>query len=93
MEERQTQGVHKVTITGRHTGTITGVSNVLSFDEREILLDTEQGMLMMKGRELHISRLTLELGEVDIDGKVDSLTWSDGGHAQKSESMLGRLFR
>ena len=50
MEERQTQGVHKVTITGRHTGTITGVSDVLSFDEREILLDTEQGMLMVKGR-------------------------------------------
>lgn len=86
--------VHKVLMTNRRNCTINGVSDVLSFDIHEILLETEQGMLMIKGDELHVSRLTLEKGEVDIDGRIDSFTYSDvagGGH--KSESLLTRLFR
>ena len=40
--------------------------------QREILLETEQGMLMIRGNELHVNRLTLDKGEVDIDGRIDS---------------------
>lgn len=94
MEEKQTAGAHKVTINGRHSGTISGVSDVLSFDVNEILLETEQGMLMVKGSQLHVNRLTLEKGEVDIDGKIDSLTYSNANVRKESgESLLGRLFR
>ena len=68
---------------------ITGVNDVLSFDVHEILLETEQGMLMIKGQELHVSRLMLDKGEVDI------FTYSDvaGSAPGKSESLLSRLFR
>lgn len=86
--------MHKVTMTNRRTCTINGVNDVLSFDIHEILLETEQGMLMIKGSDLHVSRLTLDKGEVDVDGKIDSFTYSDvvaGGH--KNESLLARLFR
>ena len=51
-------------------------------------------MLMIKGADLHVSRLTLEKGEVDIDGKIDSLTYSENmsmGH--KAESLFARLFK
>lgn len=85
---------HKVTMTNRRTCTINGVNDVLSFDIHEILLETEQGMLMIKGDELHVNRLTLDKGEVDVDGKIDSFTYSDvaaGGH--QSESFLAKLFR
>ena len=51
-------------------------------------------MLMIKGDDLHVSRLTLEKGEVDIDGKIDSFTYSDvAGAGHKNESLLSRLFR
>ncbi len=96
MEEKQgqIQGVHRVTITGRRNGTISGVSDVLSFDVGEIVLETTEGMLMIKGEELHVSRLTLEKGEVDIDGKIDSLTYSDHGRKnRKAESLFGRMFQ
>ncbi len=86
--------IHKVVMTNRRNCTVNGVNDVLSFDIHEILLETEQGMLMIKGDELHVSRLTLEKGEVDIDGKIDSFTYSDmmsAGH--KNESLLRRLFR
>ena len=74
---------------------INGVSDVLSFDVGEVLLETEQGMLMIRGSELHVSRLTLEKGEVDIDGRIDSLTYSEqtASAGSKAESLLSRLFR
>jgi sporulation protein YabP len=73
---------------------LTGVVDVLSFDLNEIILETDQGMLMIKGSELHVNRLTLEKGEVDIDGKVDSFTYSEqAGMGGKGESLLSRLFK
>lgn len=88
------QRVHKMMLTNRRTCTINGVCDVLSFDIHEILLETDQGMLMIKGDDLHVNRLTLEKGEVDIDGKIDSLTYSDtGGYQAKGESFLSKLFK
>jgi len=97
MEDRQLQQNlkgHKLIINGRKTVNITGVNDVLSFDAGEVLLQTEQGILMIRGTELHVNRLTLEKGEVDIDGRIDSLTYSDGaGSSKSSESLFGRLFK
>ena len=95
MDEKQAQGTaHRVMIQGRHSGTISGVSDVLSFDLNEIVLQTTQGMLMIRGQELHMNRLTLEKGEVDIEGKIDSFVYSEQkGENGKDTSFLGRLFR
>lgn len=88
------QRVHKLTLNNRRTCTISGVVDVLSFDLGEILLETDQGMLMIKGSELHVNRLTLEKGEVDIEGKIDSLTYSEvSGYSNKSESLFSKLFK
>lgn len=85
---------HKVTMTNRQLCLITGVKDVLSFDVKEVLLETEQGMLAIKGEDLHVSRLNLEVGEVDVDGKVDSFTYSDmSGLSHKGESLFAKLFR
>ena len=85
---------HKLMLTDRRTCTISGVNDVLSFDINEILLETEQGMLMIKGNELHVSRLSLDKGEVDIDGRIDSFTYSENsGYSGKGESILARLFK
>ena len=85
---------HKLVLNNRRCGNLTGVSDVLSFDENEIILETDQGMLMMKGKELHVSRLMLDKGEVDIDGRIDSVTYSEqGSRTERTESFLGRLFK
>jgi sporulation protein YabP len=94
MEEKQYTKAHKLILSNRRTGTITGVSDVISFDITEVLLETEQGMLMIKGSDLHVNRLTLEKGEIDLEGKIDSLAYSDVTSYQKQgESLLGRLFK
>lgn len=85
---------HKLILNNRRCGNLTGVSDALSFDENEIILETDQGMLMMKGKELHVSRLMLDKGEVDIDGRIDSVTYSEqGSRTERTESLLGRLFK
>lgn len=93
MEERSVKTSHNISMYGRETVNITGVKDVLSFDAGEVLLDTDQGILMIRGQELHVSRLTLEKGEVDVDGRVDSLAYSDTGTGKSGESFLGRLFK
>lgn len=93
MEEKSVRTNHSLTLNGREAAMITGVKDVLSFDAGEVLLDTEQGILMIRGQELHVSRLTLEKGEVDVDGRIDSLTYSDTGYGKTGESFLGRLFK
>lgn len=89
-----TSRMHKVSMTNRRTCTISGVNDVLSFDIQEVLLETEQGMLMIKGEDLHVNRLSLDKGEVDVEGKIDSFTYSDvSGSGGKKDSLLGKLFR
>ena len=67
MEDLNTTGrMHKIIMTNRRTCAVNGVNDVLSFDLREILLETEQGMLMVKGTDLHVNRVNLEKGEIDF---------------------------
>ena len=85
---------HKLILNNRRTCSLTGINDVLSFDENEIILETEQGMLMIKGNELHVNRLMLDKGEVDVDGRIDSFTYSEQSNmAAKGESLLARLFK
>ena len=73
---------------------VTGVLDVLSFDLNEILLETEQGMLMVKGTDLHVNRLSVEKGEVDLSGNIDSIAYSSAAPTGKQgENFLSNLFK
>lgn len=92
-QSTKTAHTHKISLLGRKTCALNGVVDVLAFDVNEIILETEQGMLMIKGNELHVTRLSLEKGEVDVEGRVDSLAYSDLPSSQgRKESFFGRLF-
>ena len=87
MEEISGTKSHKLILNNRRTGSFTGILDVLSFDVGEILLETELGMLDLKGKDLHVNRLNLEKGEADIEGeKVPEVTG-------KKDKMFGRIFR
>lgn len=95
MEEKQLRGPHKLVVNNRKTSLVTGVLDVLSFDLNEILLETEQGMLMVKGTDLHVNRLSVEKGEVDLSGSIDSIAYSNISQtaAKTTESFLSKLFK
>ena len=67
---------HKMVMINRKSCSLTGVADVIAFDENEVILETDMGMLMLKGQGLHVKRLTLEQGEVELEGKLDSFLYS-----------------
>ena len=94
MEENKLVKSHKVSLLNRNTGNFTGVLDVISFDISEILLETEQGMLNVKGKDLHVNRLNLEKGEVDIEGTIDILSYSQVPMSvKKPENVFGKWFK
>ena len=67
---------------------------MISFDENTIVLDTDMGLLTIRGKDLHVNRLSLEKGEVDLSGNIDSIAYSDVHAEQKQgENLFARLFR
>lgn len=92
MEEKQRVNNHKLILDARKKAALTGVLDVISFDAKEIVLETEMGIMTIRGEELHVNRLTLEKGEVDIDGKMDSFCYADRKNMGE-DSFLKRMFR
>lgn len=94
MDDKQIQlKPHKVLMNARKSAEITGVRDVRSFDEQEIVLETELGILMISGTDLHVGRLTLEKGEIDITGRINSMVYTElKGKLKSGESVLARLF-
>jgi len=94
MEEKMSIRPHRLSLENRNSGTITGIREVVSFDENQVVLDTDMGLLTLKGKELHINRLTLEKGEVDLNGNIESIFYSSNEALRRSgESLLSRLFK
>lgn len=68
---------HHVILEDRARLSVTGVEDVISFDENEIITRTAQGNLIIRGTELHIGKLTLDSGEVSVSGLVQELCYEE----------------
>ena len=68
---------HQITLEGRKKLVITGVREVESFNESCIILRTESGGLVVDGQELHIEKLSLDGGDVIVEGLVDAISYED----------------
>lgn len=94
MDEKQGVRPHSCHLINRTMTNLTGVLEVISFDENQVAMDTDMGLLTVKGKELHVSRLSVEQGEVDVEGTVESLVYSSNEAYRKSgQSFLTRLFK
>ena len=65
--------VHRVELDGRERLTILGVEDVERFDETGIVLSTSAGVLTVTGEDLHIGKLSLDGGELHVDGRIDGI--------------------
>ncbi len=85
------QPAHNLVIEGRARASVSGVTDVESFDENEIIMATTQGVLFMRGTALRIERLSLDTGDVSIEGNIDRFEYED--NARETGGFFGRLFR
>lgn len=81
---------HSVILEGRERLSVSGVLEVQSFDEEQIQLETVRGMLLIRGRGLHVERLQLEVGELLVQGEVGLLEYEDS--LPQRSGLWGRLF-
>ncbi len=89
MAENTLHKPHKLILDNRSLLTLSGVEDVSGFDDSTISVRLADGSLVVKGTGLHISRLSLDTGDVVIDGTVNALQYLGGG----SKSLRSRLFR
>lgn len=85
---------HKVSMSNRSKLEMTGISDVISFDLTKVLLESDYGVITIKGQNLHVNRLSVEKGELDIDGTVQAIEYSDKDNfSKKGESWFGKLLK
>ena len=84
---------HTVTMDNRSNITMTGVLDVVSFDMDMIVAETEMGVIMLKGSNLHVSKLNLQNGDLEIDGEISSLVYEDNFAGNRKRSFFGGLFK
>lgn len=70
--------VHSVTLVGRETLSVSGTTDVISFDESCIVLSTVCGVISVDGSDMHINSLDTEKGNVDISGSINGIIYPEG---------------
>jgi sporulation protein YabP len=83
---------HNLVLEDRRLLTVSGVSDVDSFDENMVTIFTDMGELIVRGSDLHINRLSVEVGELLLEGKISSLTYQDQT-PKTAGGFFGKVFR
>ena len=81
---------HRLTMEGREKLTVSGVEDVERLDETEIVMNTSLGVLVVTGDSLHIGKLSLDGGELHVDGRIDAIAFEDA--PSNRGGLLSRLF-
>ncbi len=86
--------VQNLILENREKLSISGVLDVLSFDDQIVILETELGLLTVKGENLRINKLSLDTAEVIVDGEIYNMGYSDKELEKKSGGgLLGKIFK
>ena len=101
IEEKRNTSINNSQMTGviqnlilenREKLNISGVNDVLSFDDQVVIMETELGLLTVKGENLKINKLSIDTSEVVIDGRINNLLYSE--HQVKNDGgILGKIFK
>ncbi len=88
MAEERVQLPHKLSLHQRENLTMTGVTEVVSFDDSAVILKTDMGTLIIQGRQLQLKTLSLDGGQVAVDGHISALLYEE----PRTGGIFHRLF-
>lgn len=86
-------GSHELRISDRREIFLTGIKKITSFDNEEFLMESNMGVILLKGHGLEILKLDTHDGNVKIKGKINSFTYLDGESKQNNEGFFSKLFK
>ena len=84
---------HELRISDRREIFLTGIKKITSFDNEEFLMESNMGVILLKGHSLEILKLDTHDGNVKIKGKINSFTYLDSDVKQNNESFFAKLFK
>ena len=85
--------IQNLILENRSKLSVSGVLDVLSFDDQIIIVETELGLLTVKGENLRVNKLSIDTSEVIVEGEVNSISYSSKDLDKKNESFLGKIFK
>ena len=88
----QSNVIQNVVLENREKLFITGVNDVLSFDDQVVIIETELGLLTIKGENLKINKLNIDTSDGQVEGTINSLIYSQG-HTKTEGGLLGKIFK
>lgn len=96
MEElkKATNTFQNIVLENREKMNVTGIIDVLSFDDQIIIIETELGLLTIKGEDLKINKLSIDTSDFIVEGRINSLTYSNTDSGMpKSKNILSKIFK
>lgn len=85
--------IQNLILENREKLSMSGVLDVLSFDDQVVIVETELGLLTIKGENLRISKLSLDSTEVIVEGEMYNLAYSENDIKQKGNSIFSKIFK
>lgn len=86
-------GSHEIKIVDRSVMSFSGIKKINSFDNEEFLMESNMGMVLLKGEKLEIIKLDTHEGNVKIKGKINNFTYIESVKKNKEESLIAKLFK
>lgn len=97
MEEnkKDLNSFQNIVLENREKLNVTGIHDVFSFDDQIIIIETELGLLTIKGEDLKINKLSLDTSDFVVEGKINSLNYSSQENipGKKGKSILSKIFK
>ena len=90
---KDTSIIQNIILENREKLTISGVLDVLSFDDQIVILETELGLLSIKGENLKINKLSIDTGDIIVEGDIINLGYSEKDIDRKNGSIFGKIFK
>lgn len=85
--------IQNLVLENREKLSISGVLDVLSFDDQVVIVETELGLLTIKGENLRINKLSIDTSEVIVEGEIHNLSYSENDLDKKSSGFLNKIFK
>ena len=85
--------IQNLVLENRERLSISGVLDVLSFDDQVVIVETELGLLTVKGDNLRINKLSIDSSEVVVEGEIYNLAYSENDLDKKTSGLLGKIFK
>ena len=85
--------VQNIVLENREKLSISGVLDVLSFDDQVVIVETELGLLTIKGENLRINKLSIDTSEVIVEGEIYNLAYSENDIDKKTGGIFNKIFK